>query len=88
MSPEDPKLALQVRVSKMLGCGFAFSLVVSGGVGSLAALVIGLRARGIIRKSGGELSGMRVAWWCIIVGGLGAAMLPLLAWRFIGVVSR
>ena len=76
MSPEDPKLALQVRVSKMLGCGFAFSLVASGGFGSLAALVIGLRARSIIKKSGGELSGMRMAWWCIVVGGLGAAILP------------
>jgi hypothetical protein len=87
MSPEDPKLALQVRVSKMLGCGFAFSLVVSGGVGSLVALVIGLRARRIIKQSGGELSGMRMAWWCIIAGGLGAVMLPLLVWRFIRVVS-
>ncbi|MET0649369.1 MAG: hypothetical protein ABW208_22390 [Pyrinomonadaceae bacterium] len=88
MSPEDPKLALQVRVSKMLGCGFAFSLVVSGGVGSLVAFIIGLRARSIIKQSGGELSGMRMAWWCIIVGGLGAVMLPLLVWRYIRVVSR
>ena len=88
MSPEDPTLALQVRVSKMLGCGFAFSLVALGGFGSLAALVIGLRARSIIKKSGGELSGMRMAWWCIVVGGLGAAMLPLLVWRFIRAVSK
>ena len=72
----------------MLGCGFAFSLVASGGVGSLAALVIGLRARGLIKKSGGELAGLWMAWWCIIVGGLGALMLPLLVWRFIRVVSR
>ena len=34
MSPEDPKLALQVRVGKMLGYGFAFSVVVIGGVGT------------------------------------------------------
>ncbi len=88
MSPDDPKLALQVRVSKLLGCGFAFSLVVAGGVGSLIALVIGLRARGIIKRSGGELSGALLAWWCIVVGGLGAVMLPLLIWRFIEVVTR
>jgi hypothetical protein len=88
MSPDDPKLALQVRVSKLLGCGFAFSLVVSGGVGSLIALVIGLRARSLIKRSGGELSGIRMAWWCIIVGGLGTAMMPLLLWRFITVVTR
>ena len=88
VSPDDPKLALQVRVSRLLGCGFAFSLVVAGGFGSLVALVIGLRARGIIKRSGGELSGMWMAWWCIVVGGLGAVMLPLLMWRFIEVVTR
>ena len=88
MSPDDPKLALQVRVSKLLGCGFAFSLVVSGGVGSLIALVIGLRARSLIKRSGGELSGIRMAWWCIIVGALGAVMMPLLLWRFITVVTK
>jgi hypothetical protein len=76
-----------MRVSRMLGCGFAFSLVVAGGVGSLVALVIGLRARGLIKKSDAELSGMRMAWWCIVVGGLGAAMLPLLVWRLIRVVT-
>ena len=88
MSPDDPKLALQVRVSKLLGCGFAFSLVVSGGVGSLIALVIGLRARRIIKRSGGELAGIRMAWWCIIVGALGTALMPLLLWRFITVVTK
>jgi len=84
----NPTLFLQMRVSRMLGCGFALSLVVAGGVGSLVALVIGLRARSIIKKSGGELSGMRLAWWCIVVGGLGAAVLPFLLWRFIGVMKR
>ena len=84
----DPTLRLQMRVSRMLGCGFAFSLVMAGGFGSLVALFIGLRARRIIRKSGGQLSGMRMAWWCIVVGGLGAAMLPLLVWQFIRAVSR
>jgi hypothetical protein len=64
----DPKLALQVRVSKMLGLGFAFSLVPAGGVGSLIAVFIGIRARGVIKRAGGGVVGMRMAWWCIIVG--------------------
>ena len=59
---DDPKLALQVRVSKMLGYGFAFSLVWAAGVGSVIALVVGLRARKLIRQSGGEISGIRMAW--------------------------
>lgn len=88
MLPEDPKLALQVRVSKMLGYGFAFSLVVIGGVGSLIALVIGLRARGIIKRTGGELSGLRLAWWCIIAGGVGTAALPLTVWLVIKALSK
>ena len=72
-----------MRVGRMLGYGFALSLVVIGGAGSAAALVIGLRARGIIKRSGGELSGMRMAWWCIIAGGVGTAALPLTVWPFI-----
>lgn len=88
MLPEDPKLALQVRVSKMLGYGLAFSLVVLGGVGSLIALVIGLRARGVIKRTGGELSGLRLAWWCIIAGGVGTAMLPLTVWLVIKALSK
>ena len=71
MSPEDPKLALQVRVGKMLGYGFAFSVVWAGGVGSLLALIIGLKARRLIKRSGGEVAGIRMAWWCIVVGALG-----------------
>jgi hypothetical protein len=88
MSPEDPKLALQVRVGKMLGDGFAFSLVGMGGIGSLIALVIGLRARGIIKRAGGELSGLRLAWWCIIAGGVGTAVLPLTIWLVIKALRK
>jgi hypothetical protein len=84
----NPTLFQQMRVGRMLGYGFAFSLVTAGGVGSLVALVIGLRARSIIKQSGGELTGMRMAWWCIVVGALGAVMLPFLVWRFIGVMTR
>ncbi len=81
---DDPRLALQVRVSKMLGYGFAFSVVWAGGVGSLLALIIGLRARGLIRRSGGEVSGMGMAWWCIAAGALGLlTVTPYVTWLLV-----
>lgn len=77
----SPQMARQIRVSKMLGCGFAFSIVWAGGVGSLIALIIGLRARKLIKQSSGEISGMKLAWWCIAVGALGSlTLLPSLIW--------
>jgi len=65
-------LERQVRLSKMLAMGFALSLVGVGGLGSLAALVIGLKALTVIDRSPVELVGKWMAWWCIIIGALGA----------------
>ncbi|HEX8719485.1 MAG TPA: hypothetical protein VF736_02485 [Pyrinomonadaceae bacterium] len=74
-------MALQVRVSKMLGYGFAFSVVWAGVVGSLLSLIIGLRARGLIRKSGGAVSGIWLAWWCIGAGAFGlVTVTPYVIW--------
>lgn len=56
----------------MLSMGFALSLVVAGGLGSLAALFIGLKALTVINRSPVELVGKWMAWWCIIIGALGA----------------
>ena len=69
-----PALGSQLRVSRALGLGFALSLVWLGGVGSACAVVIGLWARHVIRASGGRVAGIRMAWWCIIVGALGTAV--------------
>lgn len=57
----------------MLGLGFALSVSWAGGVGSLAALVIGFRARKMIKQAGGEVVGMKMAWWCIVAGAVGTA---------------
>jgi hypothetical protein len=65
-------LERQVRLSKMLAMGFALSLVGAGGLGSLAALLIGLKALTVINRSPIELVGKWMAWWCIIIGALGA----------------
>ena len=71
-----PELELQVKVSKILAQGFVFSIVWLGGIGSLIALVSGLRARKIINRSNGKINGLKMAWWCIIVGALGTIIMP------------
>jgi hypothetical protein len=65
-------LERQVRLSKLLAMGFALSLVGVGGLGSLAALLIGLKALTVINRSPVELVGKWIAWWRIIIGALGA----------------
>ena len=79
----DPVLHLQMRVSRMLGFGL-FLTVIAAGVGSPVAVVLGLRARKLIRRGGGQVVGMRMAWWCIIAGSVETAVTyALLAWLFI-----
>ncbi|MFL6229514.1 MAG: hypothetical protein ACJ741_12120 [Pyrinomonadaceae bacterium] len=72
-----PALVEQIKLSVLLCHGFAFSLVSLGGLGSLAAFVIGLLARRRIKNSSGQLVGLRLAWWCIIVGGALTIITPL-----------
>ena len=72
-----PNLELQIKVSKILSRGFIFSLVWLAGIGSLIAFVSGLQARKIINQSNGEITGLKIAWWCIIVGAIGVIILPI-----------
>ena len=71
-------LPAQVKVSVLLGYGFALSLAGTEGLSSLAAFAIGLEARRRIKESRGRLAGLRPAWWCIAAGALGACLLPQL----------
>ena len=71
-----PELLAQIKVGVLLGYGFALSLIGTVGLSSLAAFVIGLEARRRIKKSRVGLAGLRLAWWCIIAGALGAILLP------------
>lgn len=73
----SPNLELQIKVSKILSIGFIFSIVTLAGIGSLIAFIFGIRARKIINQSNGEITGLKMAWWCIIVGALGMIILPL-----------
>jgi hypothetical protein len=72
-----PELIAQVKLSILLGYGFAFSTLGVGGLASLAAFAVGLEARRRIKRSGGRLGGLWLAWWCILTGGLGAFALSL-----------
>ncbi|MDQ1593305.1 MAG: hypothetical protein QOG71_3932 [Pyrinomonadaceae bacterium] len=72
-----PELLAQIKLSVLLGYGFAFSLLGVGGLAPLAALIIGWEARRRIRQSQGKLVGAKLAWWCIIFGGAGATIWPL-----------
>jgi hypothetical protein len=69
-------LELQINVGKLLSHGFIFSVVWLGGIGSFLALLSGLKARKIINQSDGKIAGIRMAWWCIIVGALGTILMP------------
>ena len=63
-----PHLERQIKISKMLSYGFIFSIIPAAGIFSIVSLVIGIKARRMIRRSEVELSGIVLAWWCIIAG--------------------
>lgn len=65
----------------MLGFGFVLTIVPLGGMGSLAALIIGLKAKSIIQQSNSEIAGIRMAWWCILCGAIGVVVFPILFWQ-------
>ena len=69
-------LGKQVKVSKMLGMAFVLSITGIFGVASLIALILGLRALLIIQSANGRISGLLMAWWCILAGALGTFILP------------
>ena len=76
----SPELTAQIKLSVLLGYGFAFSLLGVGGVASLVAFIIGWRARVRIKQSCGHLVGVKSAWWCMVCGGAGAMLWPLVLW--------
>ncbi len=69
----------QDQIDKTLKWGIVFSIVWLTGLGSLFAIVLGLKARKAINTSGGTLIGTGRVWWCLVVGGLGLAFwLPII----------
>lgn len=78
MKEMKDRLERQVRVSKMLCLGFILTIVPMAGLGSLAALLIGLKAKNIIQQSNSEIAGIMMAWWGIIAGAVGGIIFPML----------
>jgi hypothetical protein len=78
---EQEALNLQVKVSKLLGVGFVFSLWWIAGIGSLMAFVLGFYARRLIIRSNGRIVGIGMAWWCIILGSIGMIAGPIVLLR-------
>jgi hypothetical protein len=69
----------QNQVDQSLKWGIIFSIIWLAGIGSVIALIKGLKARKAIAQSEGALVGTGRAWWCIIAGGLGFAFwLPVI----------
>jgi hypothetical protein len=65
-----PYLNRQIKLSKMLSYGFVFTLLPALGILSLISVIIGVKARRMIKQSEARLSGIVLAWWCIVVGAI------------------
>ena len=62
---------VQAKVNGLLRRGVVFSILWLMGIGSAIAVISGLKAKRLIQGSGGTVTGIGRAWWCLIVGGLG-----------------
>lgn len=68
----------QARLDRILTRGVVYSVIWLAGLGSCYALYQGIVARRMIKENP-TLEGSGRAWWCIIAGGIGAAVLLLVA---------
>jgi hypothetical protein len=74
----------QRRVDDLLRWGVVFSIFWMMGIGSLIAVVCGMKAKQIVEGAGPRAPGR--VWWCLIVGGLSIAIwLPVVV---IGIVNH
>jgi hypothetical protein len=76
----------QDQIDKMLKWGIIFSVIWLAGLGSLAAFIVGVKARNRIKASNGTLTGTGSALWCLVVGALGLALwVPII---LIGIINQ
>ena len=77
MQGQDDRI--QQKIDSLLKKGIVLSILWLAGIGSLMALVFGLRAKRLIAESDGVATGTGRVWWCVIVGGVGVAIwLPII----------
>ena len=62
---------IQQKIDRTLIWGIVSSVMWIWGVGSIVALICGLKARKDIKASGGTYRGSVRVWWCLLVGGAG-----------------
>src|SRR5262245_62517114 len=71
MMADIDRVEAQRRIDAVLRRGIVFSLVWLAGIGSLIAILSGLKAKRLMARLGPEASGTGRVWWCLIVGGVG-----------------
>ena len=80
------RIRAQRQIDAVLRRGMIFSIVWLAGIGSIIAILSGLKAKKLIARLGAEASGIGRVWWCLIIGGVG-----LLVWGpiiIIGIVNN
>ncbi len=75
---ENPIEDAQRKVKSLLRIGIFFSIFWIAGIGSIISIVLGLKARNIIKRANMNISGMGGVYWCLIVGGGGLIMVILI----------
>jgi hypothetical protein len=75
---EKTREDVQRRVRWLLRIGIFFSIFWLAGIGSIISIVLGLKARNIIKRANMNIDGMGGVYWCLIVGGLGLIILLLI----------
>jgi hypothetical protein len=70
----ETKEDVQRKVSSLIRIGIIFSIFWIAGIGSIISIVLGVKARNIIKRANVNITGMGGVYWCLIVGGLGLIM--------------
>jgi len=69
---------VQRKVRSLVRIGIFFSIFWIAGIGSIISIVLGLKARKIIKRANLNIRGMGGVYWCLIVGSLGLIMVLLI----------
>ena len=75
---ETTREEVQRKVKSLLRIGIFFSVFWLAGIGSIISIVLGLKAKNIIKRANMNINGMGGVYWCLIVGGLGLIILLLI----------
>lgn len=80
---EQAQVDVQISLSKSLSLGLVFSILTVGGLGSVAAIWIGVRGWKKIKASDRKLVGSGIATWCIVAGVVGLLANIIFFWPMV-----